>query len=152
MKTTTVVCEHCGHTNRLPVAAVGKPKCGNCHEPLPWVVDAGDDDFGEAAEKATMPVLVDLWAAWCGPCRMVSPVLAQLARERAGKVKLVKVDIDKAPRLSQRFGVQAVPTLMVLRDGEVIARQSGAAPANVLRDWLDQALAPSHSTTQEART
>jgi thioredoxin 2 len=152
MKTTTVVCEHCGHTNRLPVAAAGKPKCGNCHEPLPWVVDAGDDDFGEIAEKATMPVLVDLWAAWCGPCRMVSPVLAQLARERAGKVKLVKVDIDKAPRLSQRFGVQAVPTLMVLRDGEVIARQSGAAPANVLRDWLDQALAPSHSTTQEART
>jgi len=152
MKTITVVCEHCGHTNRLPVAAAGKPKCGNCHEPLPWVVDAGDDDFGEVAEKATMPVLVDLWATWCGPCRMVSPVLAQLARERAGKVKLVKVDIDKAPRLSQRFGVQAVPTLMVLRDGEVIARQSGAAPANVLRDWLDQALAQSHSTTQEART
>ncbi|MDT7726595.1 MAG: thioredoxin 2 [Actinomycetota bacterium] len=151
MKTTTVVCEHCGHTNRLPVAAAGKPKCGNCHEPLPWVVDAGDDDFGEAAEKATMPVLVDLWATWCGPCRMVSPVLAQLARERAGKVKLVKVDVDKAPRLSQRFEVQAVPTLMVLRDGEVIARQSGAAPANVLRDWLDHALAP-HSTTQEART
>jgi thioredoxin 2 len=152
MKTTTVLCEHCGHTNRLPVAAAGKPKCGKCHEPLPWVVDAGDDDFGEAAEKATMPVLVDLWATWCGPCRMVSPVLAQLARERAGKVKLVKVDIDKAPRLSQRFEVQAVPTLMVLRDGEVIARQSGAAPANVLRDWLDQALAPSRSTTQETRT
>jgi thioredoxin 2 len=152
MKTTTVVCEHCGHTNRLPLAAAGKPKCGNCHEPLPWVVDAGDDDFGEAAEKATMPVLVDLWATWCGPCRMVSPVLAQLARERAGKVKLVKVDIDKAPRVSQRFEVQAVPTLMVLRDGEVIARQSGAAPANVLRDWLDQALAPAHSTTQEAGT
>jgi thioredoxin 2 len=152
MKTTTVVCAHCGHTNRLPVAAAGTPKCGNCHEPLPWVVDAGDDDFGEAAEKATIPVLVDLWATWCGPCRMVSPVLAQLARERAGKVKLVKVDIDKAPRLSQRFGVQAVPTLMVLRDGEVIARQAGAAPANVLRDWLDQALAPSHSTTQEAKT
>jgi thioredoxin 2 len=141
MKTTTVKCPHCGHTNRLPAAANGKPKCGNCHEPLPWVVDAGDDDFSEIAEKSTMPVLVDMWATWCGPCRMVSPVLVQLAEERAGAVKLVKVDVDKAPKLAQRFGVQAVPTLMVLRDGEVIARQAGAAPANVLRDWLDQAIA-----------
>jgi thioredoxin 2 len=87
-----------------------------------------------------MPVLVDLWAAWCGPCRMVSPALEQLARERAGQVKLVKVDVDKAPGLSQRFDVKAVPTLLVLKDGEVLARQSGAAPANVLRDWLDRAL------------
>jgi thioredoxin 2 len=141
MKTTTVKCPHCGHTNRLPAAAQGKPKCGNCHQPLPWVVEAGDDDFHEIAEKSTMPVLVDMWATWCGPCRMVSPVLAQLAEERAGAVKLVKVDVDKAPKLSQRFGVQAVPTLMVLRNGEVIARQAGAASANVLRDWLDQAIA-----------
>jgi thioredoxin 2 len=154
MKTTTVKCPHCGHTNRLPAAANGKPKCGNCHEPLPWVVDAGDDDFSEIAEKSTMPVLVDMWATWCGPCRMVSPVLVQLAEERAGAVKLVKVDVDKAPKLAQRFGVQAVPTLMVLRDGEVIARQAGAAPANVLRDWLDQAIAVKQGfakdSTQEA--
>ena len=154
MKTTTVKCPHCGHTNRLPAAARGKPKCGNCHEPLPWVVDAGDDDFSEIAEKSTMPVLVDMWATWCGPCRMVSPVLVQLAGERAGAVKLVKVDIDKAPELARRFGVQAVPTLMVLRDGEVIARQAGAAPANVLRDWLDQAIAVKQGfakdSTQEA--
>jgi thioredoxin 2 len=154
MKTTTVKCPHCGHTNRLPAAAKGKPKCGNCHEPLPWVVDAGDDDFSEIAEKSTMPVLVDMWATWCGPCRMVSPVLVQLAEERAGAVKLVKVDVDKAPKLAQRFGVQAVPTLMVLRDGEVIARQAGAAPANVLRDWLDQAIAVKQGfakdSTQEA--
>jgi thioredoxin 2 len=118
------------------------------------VVDAGDDDFSEIAEKSTMPVLVDMWATWCGPCRMVSPVLVQLAEERAGAVKLVKVDIDKAPELARRFGVQAVPTLMVLRDGEVIARQAGAAPANVLRDWLDQAIAVKQGfatdSTQEA--
>jgi thioredoxin 2 len=154
MKTTTVKCPHCGHANRLPAAAKGMPKCGNCHEPLPWVVEAGDDDFSEIAEKSTMPVLVDMWATWCGPCRMVSPVLLQLAEERAGAVKLVKVDVDKAPKLSQRFGVQAVPTLMVLRDGEVIARQAGAAPANVLRGWLDQAIAvkqgSAKDSTQEA--
>jgi thioredoxin 2 len=152
MKSTTVVCEHCGHTNRLPAAAKGSPRCGNCHRPLPWIVDAGDDDFAEVAEQATIPVLVDMWATWCGPCRMVSPVLAQLARERAGQIKLVKVDVDKAPRLSQRFDVKAVPTLMVLRDGKVLAHQPGAAPANVLRDWLDRALATPAGATQEART
>jgi thioredoxin 2 len=150
MKTTTVRCPHCGHVNRLPVAAKGKPKCGNCHQPLPWVVDAGDDDFADVAEQATIPVLVDMWATWCGPCRMVSPALAQLAEERAGQVKLVKVDVDKAPSLSQRFGIQAVPTLMVLRNGEVVARQAGAAPANVLRDWLDQALAAQTGSTKDS--
>lgn len=142
----TVVCEHCGHKNRVPAAAAGKPTCGHCHQPLPWIVDAGENDFAEVAERATMPVLVDLWAAWCGPCRQVSPALAQLARERAGKVKLVKVDVDKAPRLSQRFDVKAVPTLMVLRGGQVVARQAGAAPVNVLREWLDQALARPETT------
>ena len=136
----TVVCPHCERKNHVPAAAEGTPKCGNCHRPLPWIADAGDDDFHEVAEKAAIPVLVDLWAAWCGPCRMVSPALEQLARERAGRVKLVKVDVDKAPGLSQRFDVKAVPTLFVLRDGEVLARQSGAAPANMLRDWLDRTL------------
>ncbi|MEV0074192.1 MULTISPECIES: thioredoxin [unclassified Amycolatopsis] len=143
--TGTVVCEHCGHKNRVPTAAAGKPTCGHCHEPLPWIVDTSETDFAEVAEQATMPVLVDLWAAWCGPCRQVSPALAQLARERAGKVKLVKVDVDRAPRLSQRFDVKAVPTLMVLRGGEVVARQAGAAPVNVLREWLDQAIAQPES-------
>jgi thioredoxin 2 len=152
MTATTVVCEHCGHTNRLPASAPGRPKCGHCHEPLPWIVDAGDADFAEIAEQATIPVLVDLWATWCGPCRMVSPALVQLATERAGKVKLVKVDVDKAPQLSQRFDVRAVPTLLVVRGGEVLARQAGAAPVNVLRDWLDQALTSSQGSSQEVRT
>ncbi|HEY2698953.1 MAG TPA: thioredoxin [Pseudonocardiaceae bacterium] len=152
MTTTTIVCEHCGHTNRLPASARGRPKCGNCHEPLPWIVDAGDADFAEIAEQATIPVLTDLWASWCGPCRMVSPALVQLAKERAGRVKLVKVDVDKAPQLSQRFGVRSVPTLLVLRGGEVLARQAGAAPVNVLRDWLDRALTSSQDSTQEVRT
>ncbi|HEY0449621.1 thioredoxin [Actinophytocola sp.] len=152
MRTVTVTCEHCGKTNRLPVAAEGAPKCGNCKRPLPWIVDAGDADFAEIAERATLPVLVDLWATWCGPCRMVSPVLEQLAREKAGQIKLVKVDVDRAPQLSQRFSVKAVPTLLVLRDGKVLAQQAGAAPANVLREWLDKAITSSEGAAQEART
>jgi thioredoxin 2 len=108
---------------------------------LPWIADAGDEDFAEIAERATVPVLVDLWAVWCGPCRMVSPALEQLARQMAGQLKLVKVDIERAPKLAQRFSVQAVPTLMVLYQGEVIARQPGAAPVDALRRWLDGAIA-----------
>jgi thioredoxin 2 len=139
-RTSTIACPHCGKRNRVPVSAGSVPKCGNCHGPLPWIADAGDDDFAEVAERAPVPVLVDLWASWCGPCRMVSPALERLATERAGELKLVKVDVDTAPRLSQRFEVRAVPTLMVLRDGEVLARQPGAAPEPALRSWLDEAL------------
>ncbi len=135
-----IKCPHCGRTNRVPAAASGTPRCGNCHKPLPWIVNAGDGTFAEVAEQSTVPVLVDLWAPWCGPCRMVSPALAQLATERAGSLKLVKVNVDESPQLQQRFGIQSIPTLMLLRGGEVIARQVGAAPADVLRSWLDRSL------------
>jgi thioredoxin 2 len=138
--TGTVTCANCGRVNRVPAAARGKPRCGNCQAFLPWIVDAGDEDFARIAEQATVPVLVDLWATWCGPCRMVSPALEQLAIEKAGRLKLVKVDIDRAPTLAKRFSIQAVPTLMVLHRGEVIARQPGAAPLDVLRRWLDDAI------------
>jgi thioredoxin 2 len=141
MSSTVVTCPNCGKKNRVPAAAVGVPRCGNCHQPLPWVTHAGDDDFAEVAENASIPAVVDLWAPWCGPCRRVSPVLEQLATDMAGRIKLVKVNVDEAPKLSERFSVQAVPTLLVMRGGQVIARQAGAAPAQVLRQWVDQALA-----------
>lgn len=141
MEPTLIACPVCGKTNRIPGQAAGRPRCGNCKAGLPWIVNAGDADFGAVAEESPVPVLVDFWADWCGPCRMVSPVLDKLARERPGLIKLVKVDVDKAPALSRRFAVQAIPTLMVLVDGKVAARQAGAAPADVLRSWLDGALA-----------
>ena len=87
-----------------------------------------------------MPVIVDLWAPWCGPCRMVSPALAQVATEMAGRVKLVKVNVDDSPKLQQRFGVQAIPTLMVLRHGQVVVRRAGAAPVSDLRAWVEEAI------------
>jgi thioredoxin 2 len=140
MADAIITCPHCGRRNRVPVAASGTPRCGKCHQPLPWAVDAGDDTFAEVVEQATIPVVVDMWATWCGPCRMVSPALERVAGELAGKVKLVKVDVDAAPKLAERFAVQAVPTLMVMRDGRVIARRAGAAPAAALRTWVEEAL------------
>ncbi|GAA1500635.1 thioredoxin TrxC [Dactylosporangium maewongense] len=141
MAGSIVACAACGKRNRVPAAASGRPACGSCGAKLPWIVDAGDDTFAEVAERSSTPVLVDLWATWCGPCRAVSPALEQVATELAGTVKLVKVDIDKAPGLSRRFDVRAVPTLMIVKDGKVVARQSGAANATVLRRWVEQSLA-----------
>ena len=141
--TSTVTCPTCGRRNRVPAAAESVPKCGNCHQPLPWIAEAGDVDFADVAERAPVPVLVDLWASWCGPCRMVSPALERLATDRAGSLKLVKVEVDAAPRLSQRFAVRAVPTLLVMRAGKVLAQQAGAAPEPALRAWLDGALSGS---------
>ena len=140
MASGPVRCEHCGQANRVPAAAAGIPRCGKCHEPLPWITDADDASFGEVADAARIPVLVDLWAPWCGPCRMVSPALEQLARDLAGQVKLVKVNVDESPQLARRFGALAIPTLLVLRDGQVAARQTGAAPLAALRAWLGNAL------------
>jgi thioredoxin 2 len=140
MRSQVVTCPHCGRKNRVPAVAEGTPRCGHCHQPLPWIADAGDDDFAEVAEAASVPVVVDMWAPWCGPCRMVSPALEQVATELAGRIKLVKVNVDEAPKLQQRFTVQAIPTLMVLRQGQVVARQAGAAPAPALRAWVEAAI------------
>jgi thioredoxin 2 len=141
MASELIRCEHCGQKNRVPSAADGTPRCGKCHEPLPWIADADDTTFGDIAESAKIPVIVDLWAPWCGPCRMVSPALEQLARDLAGQVKLVKVNVDNSPLISQRFDAQAIPTLLMLRDGRVVARQIGALPPPALRTWAENALA-----------
>jgi thioredoxin 2 len=141
MASAVIRCEHCGQANRVPAAAAGTPRCGKCHRPLPWIADAGDATFGDIADAAKIPVIVDLWAPWCGPCRAVSPALEQLARDLAGRVKLVTVNVDTSPQISQRFGAQAIPALLVLRGGQVAARQTGAAPLAALRSWAENALA-----------
>jgi thioredoxin 2 len=135
-----VQCPNCGQRNRVPPSASGKPRCAQCRKWLPWIVDAGDADYAAVVEKSSVPVLVDLWAPWCGPCRTVSPALEQLATERAGSLKLVKVNVDKAPQTSQRFEVQAVPTLLITKNGNVLARRAGAAPVAALRMWVDDTL------------
>lgn len=134
-----VPCPSCKRKNRVPAAASGKPRCAVCRGDLPWLVDADDDSF-DAAVRAPVPVVVDLWAPWCAPCRMVAPVLEALARDRAGRIKVVKVDVDRSPAVAARYSAHSIPTLLLFRDGRLADRRAGALSAPALRDWLDAAL------------
>jgi thioredoxin 2 len=124
---SVLVCANCGAKNRIRPSERGSPHCGTCGKPLPWLVNATDATFDVEA-KTKVPVLVDLWAPWCGPCRFVGPILEQLAREHAGRLKVVKVNVDDNPALSTRFQASSIPTLMVLREGQPVDRIVGAMP------------------------
>jgi len=139
---TIVRCPSCGKKNRVRPVASGTPRCASCKAALPWLVEADAARFDDEV-RASVPVLVDLWAPWCGPCRMVAPVLEQLARERAGRLKVVKVNVDAAPPVAQRFDVQGIPLLVLLRDGAEVARLAGAAPLPQLSAWLNSHLTAS---------
>lgn len=139
MANPVISCSSCGTKNRLPVVASGRPRCARCKTDLPWLVDAGDDDF-DAAVATKVLVVVDLWAPWCGPCRMIAPVLEALSRELAGRLKVVKVNVDSSPRISQRYQAQSIPMLLILDDGRVVDTIIGAQPAPVLRSRITQAL------------
>jgi thioredoxin 2 len=138
MKVTA--CSTCGTKNRVPTSATGTPRCASCHTDLPWLVEAGEADFDDAI-SGRLPVLVDLWAPWCGPCRMVAPGVERAANELAGELKVVKVNVDDAPGVSARFAVQGIPTLLVLRDGRPVAEQVGALPADRLLSWVREVVA-----------
>jgi thioredoxin 2 len=137
-----VSCPSCGKRNRVPRSSSGVPRCGVCHAPLPWLVEADEGSFDEIVRTARLLVLVDIWAPWCGPCRMVSPIVERMAREAAGRLQVVKVNADEAPGVASRFRVQGIPTLLLLRDGKEVARQVGALPEADLRAWLAPHLEP----------
>ncbi|MFP5451677.1 MAG: thioredoxin [Thermoleophilia bacterium] len=134
-------CPACGTANRVRAVPRGTPRCRSCRASLPWVVPATTATFGDES-TSSVPVVVDLWAPWCGPCRAVAPVLERLASERAGRLKVVKVNVDEEPALSARFGAQSIPLLVLIRDGREVGRQVGAVPYPQLSAWLDQAAAP----------
>ncbi len=126
-----LTCAACGAKNRIAPAERGAPHCGTCGKPLPWVVNANEATF-EVETKAAPTVVVDLWAPWCGPCRFVSPILEELAREHAGRLKIVKVNVDENPGLSRRFDAMSIPTMLVMRGEKVEDRIVGALPKPAL--------------------
>jgi thioredoxin 2 len=134
-------CPTCDRANCVPAAARGKPTCAQCHNPLPWLVAAGDADFDRVAVDTDLPVLLDLWAPWCGPCHALAPHVERASRTFAGRLKVVKVNVDEAPRTAERFGVRGVPTLLVLDHRRPPARQVEALPGNQLERWIEGALA-----------
>ena len=138
---TIITCPNCGTRNRVRPSTSGVPRCSVCHTLLPWIVETTAEHFEEEI-TASVPVLVDFWAPWCGPCRMVSPIVERLGREHAGRLKVVKLNVDDAPEISRRFDVQGIPLLVLIRDGAEADRLVGAAPYGTLRGWLEPKLAP----------
>jgi thioredoxin 2 len=135
MASAIVTCPNCGKRNRLASRAEGVPRCAVCHHLLPWIVPADADSF-DAEIAASVPVLIDFWAPWCGPCRWVEPAVEEVANAKAGHLKVVKLNIDEAPAIASRYAVQSIPALIVLRDGNELDRLIGAAPKPQLEAWL----------------
>ena len=133
---TVIRCPHCQKQNRVRPVAAGIPRCANCHQPLPWVVSSDESGF-DAEIAASVPVLVDFWAPWCGPCRMISPVVERLANRYAGRLKVVKVNVDDNPNIAGRYRAMSIPLLVLFRDGGEVARQVGAVPEARLVGWLE---------------
>ncbi len=130
-----VACPHCHTKNRVPRSRAAEgPVCGQCGKALLTgaPVELGDRDFDAVVGASELPVLVDFWAPWCGPCRAMAPAFAQAAERLQGKALLVKVNSDDNPGLSARFGIRSIPTLVRLQQGRETHRQSGAVPAQTI--------------------
>jgi thioredoxin 2 len=130
-----VSCPHCNAANRLPAQRIGDtPVCGRCGKDLldGSPIELSDDNFDAVALASDLPLLVDFWAPWCGPCRAMAPAFAQAGRTLQGRALLVKVNSDDNPALSARFGIRSIPTLVRVERGRETARQSGAVPASAI--------------------
>jgi thioredoxin 2 len=139
----TIPCPHCHMLNRVPSERRGEGgRCGKCHRPLfagqPVNLDAAH--FDRHAGASDVPLLVDFWAAWCGPCRAMAPVVESAARDFEPRLRVAKVDTDAEPDLAARYHIQAIPTMILIRGGQELARHSGAMPAGALRGWVEQHL------------
>jgi thioredoxin 2 len=135
-----VTCPQCGQKTRIQPAAGGVPHCPRCDEALPWLTDSAVADFNAVVEKSPIPVLIDFWAPWCGPCRIVGPAVERLSNELAGRLKAVKVNTDLEPGLQARFGIRGIPTLVLMDGAKERDRVTGALNADALRRWVEQRL------------
>ena len=136
-------CSVCSRKNRIPsehLADAGR--CGNCKSPLPPInepLDVDAEQFDDIVKHARVPVLADFWAAWCGPCKMAAPEVAQTAKEMAGKAVVIKVDTEKYPQLSQRFNIRGIPYFAVFASGKPVMQQAGLVKHDQMEAWLRNA-------------
>src|SRR5262249_3538776 len=145
--TLLIRCSECGAANRVPREKIElglKPKCGRCKSPLstqsgePGTVT--DATFAAEVQRSPLPVLVDAWAAWCGPCRMIAPVIDELSAELEGRVKVAKLNVDENPATASRFGLRSIPTLLVMQGGREIDRLIGVQPKQEILSRLQRVM------------
>ena len=136
-----LVCGHCGAVNRVPGARLQEgPKCGRCHAPVldGTPVELSEADFDAFVGRNDLPVVVDFWAEWCGPCKMMAPAFAQVAREQRVQFRLAKLDTESSPAIAGRYAIRSIPTLILFRHGQEVDRAVGALDAGRLRAWLQR--------------
>jgi thioredoxin 2 len=144
-----IACPSCGRKNRIAYDRLeARANCGQCKTMLPAVSAPVDvrttEDFDRLVADSSLPVVVDYWAAWCGPCRMVAPEIEKVAARNAGRLLVVKVDTDALADLGQRYNIRSIPTMAVFAGGHEVARTSGARPASEIERFVQQATQPTH--------
>jgi len=148
--TRKVVCPYCQAVNRIPAERLGdKPKCGKCHAEIfrAKPVELSEADFERHVTHSEVPVLVDFWAPWCGPCKMMAPQFEQAAVRLEPRVRLAKLNTDEAQTVAGQYGIRSIPTMILFDGGQEVARQSGALMAGDIESWVNSQLAAREGAT-----